>query len=55
MSVNQVRKLEDNLFDVLSFALLNMIIVPTVFNMCLDSFMSAMSLAYVINYFYISS
>lgn len=55
MSVNQVRKLEDNLFDVVSFALLDVIIVPMVFNMCLDSFMSDMSLTYVINYFSISS
>lgn len=44
MSVNQVRKLEDNLFDIVNFTLLDIIIVPTVFNMCLDSFVSDVSL-----------
>lgn len=33
MSVNQVRKVKDNLFDVPSFAL-DIVVVPTGFNIC---------------------
>lgn len=54
MSVNQVRKSEGNPFDVVSFALLGIIVVPTVFNMCLDSFMSDMSLMFFFFHFFLN-